>query len=128
MTQEPIVADRAPRLLVYWYAFFMTLFVFASAYYISTYFNSRRIQDIRSTQDNISTDILSLETQFDLLQQRSCDSVSGDVINVKGGIATKGKIGLSDTKPNGKIQIRYDKDGNAFTKDEDGNVIPYTPK
>lgn len=77
---EPIIAQRTPRPLVYWYALFMTVFVFASAYYLSTYFNSQRIQDIRATQDNISTDILSLETQFDLLQQRSCDSISENTI------------------------------------------------
>ncbi|MDB5187671.1 MAG: hypothetical protein JWO50_191 [Candidatus Kaiserbacteria bacterium] len=77
---SPITQTRTPKSRTYLYALLITLFIFATAFYVSTYFNSQRIQDIRSTQDNISTDILSLETQFDLLQQRSCDSVTENTI------------------------------------------------
>lgn len=53
---------------------------------------------------------------------------TNEVIKMKDGDVVKGRVGLSDDKPNGKLQIRYDKNGNAFTKDENGNVIPYTSK
>jgi regulator of replication initiation timing len=77
---DPITQTRAPKSRTYMYAFLITALIFVIAFYVSTYFNSQRIQDIRSAQDNISTDILSLETQFDLLQQQSCDSVSENTI------------------------------------------------
>lgn len=77
---EPVTQTREAKSYTYLYAFLITAFIFATAFYVSAYFNSQRIQDIRSVQDNISTDILSLETQFDLLQQRSCNSISENTI------------------------------------------------
>lgn len=38
------------------------------------------MKEIRETQENISIDILSLETQFDLLKQRSCQDVTEGTI------------------------------------------------
>jgi hypothetical protein len=57
-------------------AFVITALIFATAFYASTYFNSRRAAEIRSAQDNISIDILSLETQFQLLAEHSCRDIS----------------------------------------------------
>ncbi len=73
---DPIVQSRAPRLSSYVIAFFITALIFATALYASNYFNSRRIADIQSTQQSISVDILSLETQFDLLAEHSCQDIS----------------------------------------------------
>jgi hypothetical protein len=58
----------------------ITAAIFATAFYASNYFNEQRVQDIRAAQDDISTDILSIETQFDLLQERSCDDVAENTI------------------------------------------------
>jgi hypothetical protein len=77
---DPIVRIRSTRWGNYLIAFAITALIFATALYVSNYFNDRRISDIRATQDNISTDILSLQTQFDLLQERSCADIAENTV------------------------------------------------
>jgi hypothetical protein len=72
---EPVVSTRTARWGSYIVAFLLTALIFATALYASNYFNNRRIADIKATQDNISIDILSLETQFDLLAEHSCADI-----------------------------------------------------
>ncbi len=79
-TQDPIIAARGAQWSTYLIAFLITSFIFATALLASSYFNSRRVADVRATQDDISTDILSLETQFDLLQEYSCTDVAENTI------------------------------------------------
>ena len=57
-------------------AFLITALIFATALYASNYFNSKRIAEIQATQDNISVDILSTETQFELLAEHSCADIA----------------------------------------------------
>src|SRR3990167_6575732 len=71
-----IIGTRAAKWKNYGVAFIITSAIFATALYASNYFNNRRIADIRTTQDNISIDILSLETQFELLAEHSCKDIS----------------------------------------------------
>ncbi len=59
----------------YLIAFGITAVIFATALYISDRLNTARIENIRTIQDNIAIDILSLETQFDLLQELSCTDI-----------------------------------------------------
>lgn len=80
MAEQPIVNNRTIRISNYVVAFLITALMFAIALYASNYFNGRRISDIRATQDDISTDILSLETQFDLLGEHSCKDISESTI------------------------------------------------
>ena len=61
-------------------AFLITCVIFGTAIYVSSYFNERRIEAIRSIEERISTDILSLETQFDLLAELSCDDLEQNPI------------------------------------------------
>ena len=77
---EPIIGRRGARWSTYAIAFLITALIFATAFYASNYFNNQRIADIRATQDDISTQILSLETQFDLLQEHSCANVAENTI------------------------------------------------
>lgn len=74
--EHPIVNTRNARWGNYIVAFIITALIFATALYASNYFNNQRLEDIRATQDTISTDILSLETQFDLLQEHSCSDIT----------------------------------------------------
>lgn len=74
--EDPVVNTRTARLSSYIVAFLITAFIFATALYASNYFNNRRVVDIQATQDKISIDILSLETQFDLLAEHSCRDIS----------------------------------------------------
>ncbi len=78
--EQPIANNRAARWSTYLVAFVITALIFATALFVSNYFNNQRMADIRATQDAISTDILSLETQFDLLQEHSCRDISENTI------------------------------------------------
>lgn len=73
---DPVVDTRSARWSSYAVAFLITAFIFATALYASNYFNNRRVADIQATQDNISIDILSLETQFDLLAEHACRDIT----------------------------------------------------
>src|SRR3989344_2788417 len=73
---EPVADVRTARWGSYLVAFLITALIFATALYASNYFNNLRVADIQATQDNISIDILSLETQFDLLAEHSCPDIS----------------------------------------------------
>ena len=74
------IAARTAHWRSYVVAFLITGLIFATALFASNYFNNQRIADIRTAQDTISTEILSLETQFDLLQQHSCSDVAENTI------------------------------------------------
>lgn len=74
--ENSVVNTRTARWGSYFVAFVITALIFATALYASNYFNDRRIAEIQATQDNISIDILSLETQFDLLAAHSCRDIS----------------------------------------------------
>lgn len=77
---DVVTGDRSVRWQTYVIALAITVALFATAFFLSSYFNDRRIADIRATQDDISSDILSIETQFDLLQERSCDGIAENTI------------------------------------------------
>ena len=53
-------------------AFVITAGIFITAISISTWFNNHRINEIRGLQDSISINILSSETQFNLLKDAAC--------------------------------------------------------
>ena len=57
----------------YVWAFVITLAIFLSVTTVSNYFDARRVDEIRSIDASISLDILSSETQFDLLKQTPCE-------------------------------------------------------
>ncbi len=63
----------------YFIALLITVALFALAWYASIYFNNRKINEIIKAQNQATIDVMSSETQFELLQQSSCqDSVSND--------------------------------------------------
>ncbi len=61
--------------------FILTCVIFLFAFSISNYFNNRRVADIKNTEDKISIDILSSETQFEILQQSSCAAINGSILS-----------------------------------------------
>src|ERR1700722_5580656 len=73
---EPVVNARTARWSSYLVAFLITALIFATALYASNYFNGQRAADIQATENDVSNQILSTETQFDLLQEHSCSDVS----------------------------------------------------
>jgi hypothetical protein len=57
-------------------AFVIPAAIFATAFYVAARLDAQRIADIRATQDVISIDILSSETQYELLGSLDCSSIS----------------------------------------------------
>jgi len=57
-------------------SFIITAAIFATAFYLSSYFSERRLSEIRSIEDKLSTDILSLETQFQILEDVPCEQLT----------------------------------------------------
>lgn len=78
---------RMARWQTYLVAFVITALIFGTALSVSAYINEQRVAEVRAIQDNISTDILSLETQFDLLAELSCGEISENSI-LSGEIST----------------------------------------
>jgi hypothetical protein len=57
-------------------AFVITGAIFVIAFYIASLFDNKRIADIRSTEDAVAIDILSLQTQFDLVGHLDCETIA----------------------------------------------------
>lgn len=57
-------------------AFVITVAIFGTAFYIAARLDRARLADIRATQEAISINILSIETQFELLGRLDCSSIS----------------------------------------------------
>ena len=75
MNQTPI--DWKKYLIV----FLLTAGLFLMAIYLSNYFGNQKINDLKSTEDNIALDILSSETQFSLLSELSCKNITDSVLS-----------------------------------------------
>ena len=67
-------------LQTYILVFIITAAIFATAFYVATRLDSRRLADIRATQESVSIDILSSETQFALLGNLDCKTISENPI------------------------------------------------
>lgn len=76
MEQDSLSGSRSAQWQTYIVALVITASIFGTAIYVSNYLNSKRLAEIRATQDNISIDILSLETQFELLAEHSCRDIA----------------------------------------------------
>lgn len=61
--------------------FIITVALFASGFYLSNYFNSKKINQLKGIQDKISIDILSSEAQFALLAEASCEDISNSSLS-----------------------------------------------
>ncbi|MDD5721181.1 MAG: hypothetical protein PHT16_01895 [Candidatus Pacebacteria bacterium] len=59
----------------------ITAGLFITAIYLSNYFGNQKINQLKTIQDKIAIDILSSETQFSLLSELSCKSISDSVFS-----------------------------------------------
>lgn len=96
------MSDRTARTRVYIVAFVITAAVFTTAFLASAYFTSWRTEDIRSAQDDISTDILSIETQFDLFTERSCRDIGENTILPTELSSLAGRLSYLESQGSGK--------------------------
>jgi hypothetical protein len=60
--------------------FLITCSIFAVAFALSMSIGDRRVEVVKSTADKISVDILSMETQFEIFQESSCETFTGSVL------------------------------------------------
>lgn len=65
----------------YIFTFALTAALFATAFFASSFFSEKRVADVKEIQDNIAIDILSSETQFDLLKEVSCSNVTDSMLS-----------------------------------------------
>lgn len=63
--------------------FFITATIFGTAIYTSNFFNNKRINEIRSIQESISTNIMSSETQVSLLADLDCQDVGSSMLSTE---------------------------------------------
>jgi len=65
----------------YLYTFLITVVIFITAIILSNYFNNKKIDSINDIQNKIATDIMSSETQYDLLAESTCKDLAGTVLS-----------------------------------------------
>src|SRR3989344_282077 len=86
----------------YLIVFLITVGLFLSASYLSNYFGNRKINQLKSIQDQVAIDILSSETQFSLLSELSCKNISDSFLsgelNELGRKLEWGQKNLGDTE------------------------------
>ena len=71
-------------------SFFITALIFSAAFGVNNLLNSKKEADIKNVQDQIALDILSSETQFDLLKEVTCKNVDDTILSQEiNSLATK---------------------------------------
>ena len=63
------------------FVFIITSVIFFTAFFVGNYFNEKKIEEIRSIENNIAIDILSSETQYALLAESSCDTIGDSILS-----------------------------------------------
>jgi hypothetical protein len=67
----------------YFLAFLITAIIFGLGIFLNIFFNEKRSDSVRSIGDRITVDILSSETQFDLLTEASCRNLSKNILSTE---------------------------------------------
>jgi hypothetical protein len=65
----------------YIFSFILTVAIFVTAFFASAFFSNKRVENVKSIQDTIAIDILSSETQFDLLHEVPCGNVTDGILS-----------------------------------------------
>ena len=89
----------------YFFVFLVTCGIFATGWYLSTYVNNKKINEIKDIQNKIAIDILSSETQFSLLEELSCQDIDRSILSQE--IATLAdKISYSEQNVGNKEEVQ----------------------
>ena len=73
-------SNNKPNYRRYILAFIITAVIFATALVLSNTLTDAKLEQVRAIEDKMSIDILSLETQFDLLSELSCEQIGENTI------------------------------------------------
>ena len=85
--------------------FFITLTVFLTAIWLSSFMNDKKLATIKNIQDKVSIDLMSSETQFQLLQGFSCKDVSISTLSPELNNLAE-KISYSEENINKQEEVR----------------------
>ena len=64
----------------YLLTFIITAVIFSAMLYINSIIDQKRVVDVKGVQDQISLDLLSSETQFNLLREASCENIGSSTV------------------------------------------------
>jgi hypothetical protein len=64
----------------YLVTFIITAIIFTVMLYINNLLDQKRLVDVKAVQDQISLDLLSSETQFNLLRESSCENIGSSTV------------------------------------------------
>jgi len=67
----------------YLLVFLITVGLFLTAAYISNYFGNKKVNQLKSIQDQIALNILSSETEFSLLSELSCKNLTETTLSTE---------------------------------------------
>ncbi len=59
---------------LYFFVFMLTIITFGAALFASDFLTTKKTEQIKDSEDKIAIDILSFETQFDILKESSCEA------------------------------------------------------
>lgn len=65
----------------YFIVFIITALLFVSGFYLSNYLNSKKVDSLKTIQDQIALNILSSETQYALLSDTTCSDGSSSILS-----------------------------------------------
>jgi len=88
----------------YLLVFVITSAIFGTAFFLAVRFNEQRVADVRATANEISIDILSNETQYDLLGELNCTEINkapilSDQLNLLAGRLSYTEENLGTNNP-----------------------------
>ncbi len=64
-------------------ALIITTLIFGSALYVNNVLAEKRVANTESVRDQIALDLLSSETQFNLLRETSCSNISSNALSIE---------------------------------------------
>ncbi len=76
----------------------ITLLITGTIIYTVHYINQQRISEINTMQTQLSTDTLSLETQFALLENAPCQEISSDTVFSRGLSSLGDKLSFAEER------------------------------
>jgi len=65
----------------YIYAFLITVAIFGTAIFVSSYLGQKRLDEVRAVENQLSLDILSSEAQTSLLEETACSDVNNNYLS-----------------------------------------------
>jgi hypothetical protein len=61
-------------------AFILSTMIFVSGFLVNNILTSKKLESLRDVENNISLNILSLDTQYDILKEAPCDNLSNTTL------------------------------------------------